>query len=46
MEDKLKALEEKYRSLEASFSDPSLMNDPTEYARRMKEYRSLESPVQ
>ena len=46
MEDKLKALEEKYRSLEASFSDPSLMNDPAEYARRMKEYRSLEPPVQ
>ena len=46
MEDKLNAIEEKYRSLEASFSDPSLMNDPAEYARRMKEYRALEPLVQ
>ncbi len=46
MDDKLKALEEKYQSLEASFSDPSLMNDPAEYARRMKEYRSIEPVIE
>ncbi|MBQ7337614.1 MAG: peptide chain release factor 1 [Clostridia bacterium] len=45
MEDKLKALEEKYRNLESSFADPSLLADPSEYARRMKEYRSLEPLV-
>lgn len=42
MEEKLAALDEKYRSLEASFQDPSLLNDPGEYARKMKEYRTLE----
>ncbi len=42
MEDKLKALEEKYRNLEASFADPSLLQNPAEYAKRMKEYRALE----
>ncbi len=46
MQEKLQALEEKFRHLEASFSDPSLLANPAEYARRMKEYRTLEPTVE
>ena len=46
MEDKLQAIEEKYRNLEASFADPALLSNPSEYARRMKEYRMLEPVVE
>ena len=45
MQDKLAAIELKYRNLEESFSDPSLLANPTEYAKRMKEYRALEPTV-
>ena len=45
MQDKLRAIEQKYRHLEESFSDPALLQDPAEYARRMKEYRRLEPTV-
>ncbi len=45
MEAKLRALEEKYRHLEDSFSDPAVFGDPAEYARRMKEMRLLEPTV-
>ena len=46
MERKLKQIEELFVGLEASFSDPSLMSDPAEYARRMKQYRAIEPTVQ
>ena len=45
MQDKLFAIEQKYRNLEESFADPSLLANPTEYAKRMKEYRALEPTV-
>ena len=45
MQDKLAAIELKYRNLEESFSDPSLLANPAEYAKRMKEYRALEPTV-
>ena len=45
MQDKLFAIEQKYCHLEESFSDPSLLANPTEYAKRMKEYRALEPTV-
>ncbi len=45
MQDKLYAIEQKYRNLEESFADPSLLSNPAEYAKRMKEYRSLEPTV-
>jgi len=45
MQDKLFAIEQKYRNLEESFADPSLLANPAEYARRMKEYRALEPTV-
>ena len=37
MQDKLFAIEQKYRNLEESFADPSLLANPAEYAKRMKE---------
>ena len=46
MERKLRQIEELFVGLEASFSDPSLLADPAEYARRMKQYRSIEPTVQ
>ena len=46
MEQKLKALEEKFCHLEASFCDPDILSDPAAYARRMKEYRALEPTVE
>ena len=46
LDEKLRAIEQLYCDLEASFSDPTLMNDPAEYARRMKQYRSLEPTVE
>lgn len=46
MEEKLQAIEQLYRDLEASFSDPMLLADPAEYARRMKQYRSLTPTVE
>ncbi|MBR5797963.1 MAG: peptide chain release factor 1 [Clostridia bacterium] len=45
MQDKLYAIEQKYCHLEESFSDPSLLANPAEYAKRMKEYRALEPTV-
>ncbi len=45
MQDKLSAIEQKYRNLEESFADPSLLANPAEYAKRMKEYRALEPTV-
>ena len=45
MQDKLFAIEQKYSHLEESFSDPSLLANPAEYAKRMKEYRALEPTV-
>ena len=45
MQDKLYAIEQKYRNLEESFADPSLLSNPAEYAKRMKEYRALEPTV-
>jgi len=45
MQDKLFAIEQKYCHLEESFSDPSLLANPAEYAKRMKEYRALEPTV-
>ena len=45
MQDKLAAIEQKYRNLEESFADPSLLANPAEYAKRMKEYRTLEPTV-
>ena len=45
MQDKLFAIEQKYRHLEESFSDPSLLANPSDYAKRMKEYRALEPTV-
>ena len=45
MQDKLFAIEQKYRNLEESFADPSLLANPAEYAKRMKEYRMLEPTV-
>ena len=45
MQDKLRAIEDKYCHLEESFSDPSLLANPAEYAKRMKEYRTLEPTV-
>ncbi len=45
MQDKLRAIEDKYCHLEESFSDPSLLANPAEYAKRMKEYRALEPTV-
>ena len=45
MQDKLFAIEQKYRHLEESFADPSLLANPAEYAKRMKEYRMLEPTV-
>lgn len=45
MQDKLFAIEQKYRNLEESFADPSLLANPAEYAKRMKEYRALEPTV-
>jgi peptide chain release factor 1 len=45
MQDKLRAIEDKYCHLEESFSDPSLLTSPAEYAKRMKEYRALEPTV-
>ncbi len=45
MQDKLAAIEQKYRNLEESFADPSLLANPAEYAKRMKEYRALEPTV-
>ena len=45
MQDKLAAIELKYRNLEESFADPSLLANPAEYAKRMKEYRALEPTV-
>ena len=45
MQDKLAAIELKYRNLEESFSNPSLLANPAEYAKRMKEYRALEPTV-
>ena len=44
MLEKLRAVEETYRSLEASLSNPALASDPKKYASLMKEYRRL-SPV-
>lgn len=46
MERKLKQIEQLFTGLEASFSDPALLADPAEYARRMKQYRSIEPTVQ
>ncbi|MBR0443532.1 MAG: peptide chain release factor 1 [Clostridia bacterium] len=46
MDRKLKKIEQLFTGLEASFSDPALLADPTEYARRMKQYRSIEPTVQ
>ena len=45
MQNKLAAIELKYRNLEESFADPSLLSNPAEYAKRMKEYRALEPTV-
>ena len=45
MQDKLAAIEQKYRNLEESFADPSLLANPSEYAKRMKEFRALEPTV-
>ena len=45
MQNKLAAIELKYRNLEESFADPSLLSNPAEYAQRMKEYRALEPTV-
>ena len=46
MEQKLREIEELFCHLEASFSDPSLLADPAEYARRMKQYHSLAPTVE
>ena len=46
MDEKLKAIEEKFCHLEASFCDPDILCDPAAYARRMKEYRALEPTVE
>lgn len=46
MEQKLQEIEKLYRDLEASFSDPTLLSDPAEYARRIKQYRALEPTVE
>ncbi len=46
MEEKLREIDELYRHLEASFSDPTLLSDPAEYARRMKQYHSLAPTVE
>lgn len=45
MEQKLREIEELFCQLEASFSDPALLADPAEYARRMKQYHALAPTV-
>ena len=45
MEKKLAELERLFCDLEASFSDPMLLTDAAEYARRTKQYHTLEPTV-
>ncbi|MBO5898426.1 MAG: PCRF domain-containing protein, partial [Clostridia bacterium] len=46
MEQKLREIEELFCHLEASFSDPALVTNPAEYAKRMKQYHALAPTVE
>ena len=39
--DKLQGVEERYLSIEGSLGDPSVISNPAEYAKLMKEYKAL-----